>query len=82
MEIGDSERFHVSAVTMVSIYANFWDMSYFGKRLNIIKVEFSEGYDKLYIGILGEDLRDWLGGRSIGEQEGFHGNKTFLDSAY
>ena len=80
MEIGDSERFHVTTVTMVSIYANFWDMGYLSKRLNIIKVEVSEDDDKLYIWILGENLRDWLGGWSIGEQECFHKYKTFLDS--
>lgn len=82
MEIRDSESFHVSTVTMVSIYANFWYMGDLSKSLNIIKVEVSEGDDELYIGMLGKDLQDWFGGWSIREQEGFHGEKTFQGSAH
>ncbi len=82
MEIRDSESFHVTTVTMVSIYTNFWDMGNLSKTLNIIKVEVSEGDDKLYIGVLGKDLQDWFGGWSIGEQEGFHGEKMFQGGAH
>ena len=82
MEIGDSERLHVSAVTMISVYADFWNMGCASEGLNIIEIEVSECDDEFYIGIFGKDLWDWLGGWSIGEEEGFHEHRTFLDSTY